>query len=329
MAVETSELMSVVYGLDSVSVNPERSAVALGVFDAVHWGHRAIFTKLLDVAGKTGLTSKVLTFDKSPTELLAPERAPHYITTLEQRVELIAAIGVEEVIVVEFDRAFAELEPEEFLGGVLGRRLNAGAVIVGSNFRFGKGRTGDIRYLAARIGEIRSQLHVVPSVIVDGAPVSSTRVRSLVSAGSVEAASALLGRHFTLRGVVVQGRQVGRSIGFPTANIQCERRQQLPAKGVYIVQCIVDGTRYDGLCNVGTNPTFGLDTLSVEVHLSAFEGNLYGKTLDVGFVRRLRSEMVFDSPDKLVEQIRQDLGQLGAAPGPGAQSKVGPESSSG
>jgi riboflavin kinase/FMN adenylyltransferase len=299
--------MTVIRGLEKLTPDFEHAAVAVGVFDGVHWGHRAIFERLVDVARESDIAPVALTFDKHPAELLVPEMAPPYITTLDQRIELIQASDVDRIIIVEFDLALAELSPEEFLRNVIRGTLRARHVVVGSNFQFGKGRKGNIRYLASAAPALGLGVSVVPSVIVAGAPVSSTRVRTLIARGDVADASKLLGRRFALRGTVVPGDRVGRSLGFPTANIQTAPRQLVPAHGVYAVEVRVSGSTYGGLCYIGTRPTFGGQKESVEVHLMGYQGDLYGSTLDVIFARRLRDDMVFESPDKLVEQIKRDL----------------------
>jgi len=180
-------------------------------------------------------------------------------------------------------------------------------VVVGSNFRFGRNREGDTRYLAQFLPEVQVGLSVVPAVIISGGPVSSTRIRALVNRGDIAEASKLLGKRFTLRGLVVAGEQIGRSLGFPTANLQTEPRQLVPADGVYAVEAAIGKSVFSGVCNIGQRPTFGGGLRTIEVHFMGFEGNLYGTKLDVVFIRRLRDEMVFERPEHLAAQIREDL----------------------
>ena len=299
--------MGVICGLRNVTENARHGAVAVGVFDGVHWGHRAIFERLKEAAAEKGIGTVALTFDKHPAELLAPDKAPPYVSTLDQRIELIRAAGVEHTVVAEFDEALANLTHEEFAAQVLDDTLRARHIVVGGNFRFGRGRKGDVRYLSSIGPAMGMGVSVVSSVIIGGAPVSSTRVRSLVGRGEMEEAAKLLGRRFALRGTVVPGDQRGRTLGFPTANIQTAPRQLLPGRGVYAADVTIGGSTYNGLCNVGCRPTFGCRGETVEVHLIGFTGDLYGTTLDVVFVRKLRDEIAFESPEKLVEQIKRDL----------------------
>lgn len=299
--------MSVIYGLENVERKECGRAVAIGVFDGVHWGHRAIFEQLIRVATRCGITSAALTFDKHPTEVLAPMRVPQYINSLDQRVEFIESLGVNEVIVAEFSHELANLTREDFVDKILLDSLQVKQIVVGSNFRFGRGREGDIRYLNEISESLGIGITVVPAVIVDGGPASSTRIRAFLYRGDVEEAAKLLGRRFVLRGNVVEGHQIGRNLGFPTANIQTAIRQIIPARGVYAVESTISNTTYTGVCNIGHRPTFGGTLDTIEVHFSDFTGDLYGKSLDITFCRRLRDEMTFESPDKLVEQIKRDI----------------------
>jgi riboflavin kinase/FMN adenylyltransferase len=262
--------MSVIHGLENVPREPNGRAVAVGVFDGVHWGHKAILERLKTEAANAGLAALALTFEKHPSELLAPSRAPLYINTLEQRIELMQAVGVDCVVVADFTPALAGLPREEFMSIVLRECLQCRRVVVGSNFRFGRDREGDTRFLAEAAPALGMRVTVVPSVIVNGGPVSSTRVRAMIARGDVETASVLLGRRFALRGIVVQGRQIGRTIGFPTANIQPGPRQLIAGNGVYAVEVKVGKTVYPGVCSIGTRPTFDGQNVTVEVHLSGF-----------------------------------------------------------
>ena len=309
--------MGVIYGLENLGNEPKGRAVAIGVFDGVHWGHKAIFAKLVEVASQSNLEPIAMTFEKHPTEMLAPTRAPYYINTLSQRVELIQATGVKDVVVADFSPGFANLTHEEFVSRVLQKLLSARHIVVGSNFRFGKDRMGDIRYLMETAPHTGISVTVVPAVIINDGPVSSTRIRALISRGDIAGASKLLGRRFALRGTVVMGRQVGRTIGFPTANIRTEPRQLIPARGVYAVEVQHGRSTFIGVCNIGTRPTFDIGIESIEVHLTGFKGNIYGEQLDVVFCRRLRDEMKFESPESLADQIRRDLERVTDTTGSG------------
>lgn len=299
--------MSVVQGVSGLPYTVKKACVGIGVFDGVHWGHRAILEKVLETAAQGLMTSVVLTFDKHPAEVLAPARAPNYVSSLQQRTELILQTGIEYVVVAEFNEKLAQIPKDQFVNQILLHNLRAGAVVVGANFRFGRQRQGDIRYLRAMSGSTKIETVVVSSVIIDGLPVSSTRIRSLLAKGDISAATKLLGHTFVLRGTVVRGRQVGRQLGFPTANLSLSEKQALPLLGVYAVNALIDSVRYAGVCSVGKNPTFNGNKISVEVHLLDFDADIYGKTVDVEFLERIRGEIKFDSPGELIKQINRDI----------------------
>lgn len=283
------------------------SAVAMGFFDGVHWGHRAIFQKLISVAEEKKLQSIALTFDIHPSELLAPKHSPGYISTFDQRIDYIMETGVKEVVVAEFGTELSQLDPDQFIKHILIDKLNAKHIIVGANFRFGKDRAGDIRHLQLKSEIFGFEIDVVPSVIIDGEPVSSTRIRSKIAHGDLSAAESLLGHPFVLRGEVVKGRQVGRQIGFPTANIQTSSKQLIPGNGVYSVSVEIDDKKYCGVCSIGNRPTFDNGEISIEVHIKDFDGDLYGKTLDSTFIKKIREERKFSSSSDLIKQIEIDL----------------------
>ncbi len=275
--------------LADVQARPRR--VAVGEFDGVHLGHREV------IAG----SDTVLTFDPHPLAVVRPEAAPRLLTGLDAKVELIGRLGVQELVVIPFNEQFAAQTPQEFVDHVLVERLRATHVSVGENFRFGHGAAGDTDMLGA---DPRFVTRVVRLVEVDGEIVSSSHIRALVSAGDVEHAARFLGAPFQLRGEVVTGDRRGRELGFPTANIVPDEQFVCPGHGVY-------AGRADGRCaavSVGVRPTFGTGrAVLVEAFLLDFDGDLYGQTLRVDFLARLRGERRFDTADALVEQMRADV----------------------
>jgi len=243
----------------------------------------------------------VLTFEPHPLAVIRPEAAPKLLTSLETKVELIAQLGVQELVVIPFDDRFAAQSPQEFIDQVLVARLGARRVSVGENFRFGHGATGDTVMLGA---DPRFETRVVTLVEVDGEIVSSSHVRALVLAGDVEHATRFLGSPFQLRGEVVIGDQRGRTLGFPTANIVPDESLVCPGHGVY-------AARADGVCaavSVGVRPTFGTGrAVLVEAYLLDREVDLYGRTLRLDFLARLRGERRFDTAEALIEQMKRDV----------------------
>src|SRR5499425_2322448 len=298
--------MRIVRGLPSVPPERRPSAVALGVFDGVHLGHRAILGAAVAHARATGAPALACTFEPNPLEVLQPDRAPLPITTLDERLELIAGCGVDGTIVLTFTRELAAVEPEAFVKDVLVERLAARHVVVGFNHRFGRGARGDaalLRELGARMG---FAVDVIAPLAVDGVPVSSTSIRTALGRGDVEAATRMLGRPYTLPGTVVAGAGRGRPLGFPPANV-APVRPVLVAPGVYACTIEVAGQPRRAVVNVGVRPTFGEDTLAVEAYLLDFSGDLYGQTVRLTFVSRVREERRFPSVDALRAQIADDV----------------------
>jgi len=305
--------MRIVRGLESFPSDAPASVVALGVFDGVHLGHRAILGTAVARARSAGLEALACTFDRHPSEVLQPGRAPAMITTLDERTALIGEAGVDGVVVLEFTRELAAVEPEAFVKDTLLGRLRARAIVVGFNHRFGRGARGDARLLEGLAGRLGFQAHVVPPMVVDGAPVSSSEVRAALQRGDVAAAARCLGRPYAIVGGVTAGAGRGRSLGFPTANVDSDRILLVP-KGVYRGRLEVEGRWHLAVVNVGVQPTFGETTLAVEAHLPDFTGDIYGRVVRLEFVDRLRDELRFPSVEALREQIARDVAAARAAP---------------
>ncbi len=298
--------MTLVYaGSSAWPANAPGPVVAIGNFDGVHDGHRAVLRRLFALAAEVGAPSCVLTFDPAPTAVLAPERHQPRILTLPDRVRLLGEEGVDAVVIEPFTRAFASHPARWFAKELLGHRLRARGVVVGYDFRYGHLRQGDVTGLRTWLPDI--PIVEVPAEEAGGTPVSSSRVRRLVASGAVEEAAALLRRPHFLRGTVVPGDQRGRTIGFPTANVENEV-ELVPAFGVYAVRVRIDdaGPLLPGVANIGVRPTFGGGAPRIEVHLFDFEGDLYGHTLTVELHARVRGEQKFDGVEALVKQIGLD-----------------------
>jgi riboflavin kinase/FMN adenylyltransferase len=298
--------MRIVRGLESYRPDGRPSAVALGVFDGVHRAHRAILGTAVSRARADDAVALACTFDRHPMEILQPDRKPAAITTLDERLGLIAETGVEAVVVLAFTRELAGVEPEAFVKDILLDRLHARHVVVGFNHRFGRGARGDaglLQELGARLG---FQAHVVSPLEVDGVPVSSTEIRTALQRGDVTRAARFLGRPYAIAGSVTAGAGRGRTLGFPTANIEADRALLVP-RGVYLGRLTVEGRPRAAVVNVGVRPTFGEATLAIEAHVLDFSGDLYGRAVRLEFVDRLRDEMRFASVDELRAQIARDV----------------------
>lgn len=296
--------MKVFSSLDAASASKELegAAVCLGNFDGVHLGHRA----LIDEAKQHG-PAAALTFTPHPGKVLQPDLAPRLITLLPRKLELLEQAGVKWTIAQPFTLDYARTTAPEF-EAVLLEGLKVKAVVVGYDFTYGTKRSGNVKTLEAACARAGARLAVVPAVTVDGVVVSSSKVREYVLEGRVAAAQRLLGRYFDLEGTVVPGAGRGRTIGFPTANIDTQNELR-PGAGVYAVRVHVRGKqeRWGGAANIGVKPTFGGGEVTIEAHLFDFQGDLYGKKLQVEFIDRLRGEQRFASVSELSGQIARDI----------------------
>jgi riboflavin kinase / FMN adenylyltransferase len=277
--------------LDEAEARPRK--VAVGEFDGVHLGHREVIRD----------SDTVLTFEPHPLQVIRPEAAPKLLTSLDRKAELLEGLGVEELVLIEFDRAFAQRSAQEFIDGVLAGTLQASRVSVGENFRFGHKAAGDPALLAEQDG---FETRVTPLVEIDQEIVSSTLIRHLIQLGDVERANRLLGDPFQLRGTVVEGDRRGRTLGYPTANLVPDEALVYPGHGVYAAYA----NGRPAAVSVGVRPTFGTGRgVLVEAFLIDFEGDLYGTELRLDFVRRLRGERAFPTVDALVEQMGKDVAE--------------------
>jgi len=292
-----------------------RCAVTIGCYDGIHLGHQAVIARTRDEARRHGAATAVVTFDRHPASVVRPASAPRLLTTLDQKLELLEALDVDHVFVVEFDEVRAAESAEDFAGEVLVGCLHATTVVVGADFHFGRGRAGDVAMLAefGRAHDFETiGLDLVGRADADDGVVSSTAIRAAVAAGEVEAAARMLGRVHELWGTVVHGDARGRTLGFPTANVAVPEPLLLPADGIYAAWYVrPDGTRHAAAVNVGRRPTFYADQPAslIEAFLLDFEGDLYGEDARVAFVRRLRPELRFDSVDALVERMHEDVAE--------------------
>ena len=298
--------MRIVRGLESYPPDVGASVVALGTFDGIHLGHRAILGTAVARGRERRQPVVACTFDRHPMEVLNPARAPVPLTTLAERLELIAETGVEVSVVLAFTAELAAVEPEVFVKDVLVGRLHAQEVVVGYNHTFGRGARGDA-VLLGRIGDpLGFVTHVVPPLLVDGVPVSSSEVRAALKQGDVRRAARYLGRPYAIAGTVTRGAGRGRILGFPTANLDPERPLLLPT-GVYACRATVGGGEHRAVVNVGVRPTFGDNALAIEAYLMDVSADLYDRPLRLEFVARLRGERKFAGVDELCAQIARDV----------------------
>ena len=282
------------------------SVVTIGNFDGLHAGHRRIMNQVVVIARKNGWTPTVLTFHPHPTRLVAPARAPKLMTTPEQRSEMMLEEGIENVLILPFTREVAGLTPEEFVKTVLCEQLNARVVLVGANFRFGKGQAGNVQTLAELGVRYGFTTEVLDEVSRRGGVVSSSGIRTLIERGNVSAACRLLTTPYAIEGEIVTGLGIGAKQTVPTLNLNTTA-ELLPASGVYITRTSEAGRQWDSITNIGYRPTFNGDSLTIETYLlSAFDGEPPHR-IKLEFLRRVREERKFESPDALKSQIFKDV----------------------
>lgn len=298
--------MLVFKGLHTLDREFEYPVVTIGNFDGVHLGHQKIFRRVIEAARGRG-TSMVLTFDPHPLKVIAPDRRLKLLTPLDEKIRLIEMTGMDVLVCIEFDREFAKMDPEDFVSGVLVERLGVRHVIVGHDYRFGRGKRGTTDLLRRRGRKYGFRVNVVRSRRMSGHPVSSSRIRQLLAWGRVCEAATLLGRPYSIHGRVITGAGRGAGIlGIPTANIETPN-ELAPREGVYAVKVKIGNTLYDGVANIGRNPTFGGGALSYETHLFGFDGDLLGEEIRLYFIDRIRGERTFPGPEALRREIDKDI----------------------
>lgn len=304
--------MELIRGLHNLRPRHRGCAATIGNFDGVHLGHQAVLGQLSERAAELGLPMVVVTFEPQPQEFFSPATAPPRLTRLREKLEALRRYAVERVLVLRFDARLAALSADEFIQRVLVDGLDVRYLVVGDDFRFGQGRAGDFRLLQETGARADFQVVNMHTFAVGGARVSSTRVRTALAQGDLEAAEALLGRPYRISGRVAAGEQRGRTIGFPTANIHLHRHQS-PLQGVYAVELFgLEQEPLPGVANLGRRPTVGGTRLQLEVHLFDFDREIYGRNVHVNFLRRIRDERTFESFDALRRQIDVDAAQARA-----------------
>jgi riboflavin kinase / FMN adenylyltransferase len=297
-----STQLKVHLGLPTEPIGPV--ALTVGSFDGVHLGHLDVIRHLKEVAAAEGAAPALITFEPHPRCVLDPANCPSSITTLREKLAAIEAAGAEHAIVLRFDRELASLSPQDFVDR-LSAVMQIKAWVIGFDFAFGRGRTGSAEWLR----DHGHKVDVVPPFTIEGREIHSSEIRRLVTAGDVEAANRLLGREFSMSGPVEAGAQVGRQLGFPTANISPEPNKLVPALGAYAGRVVAPEGRFVSALSVGYRPTFGGTELKVEAFLLDFEGDLYQQRLELRFVRYLHQDIRFPSPADLVQQLKRDVAE--------------------
>jgi riboflavin kinase / FMN adenylyltransferase len=284
--------------------------LTLGTFDGVHLGHQKILDTVLTISDRTALPSVVMTFDPHPREVIGrPDEPTYLLTTIDERLEQLSALGIDTCVVLPFTRDMSMMDAAVFFDEYIYGRFRAGHLVVGMDHAFGKGRSGTIDELR-RLGRLRGiDVTSVGEYVLDGKKVSSTAIRTALRNGEVHKAAALLGRPYTISGIVVKGEGLGSQLGYPTANLEVrDSGKMLPGGGVYLVDVHLRGERYTGVMNIGVRPTVSRQMhFSLEVHILSCSGKLYGLRLQVDLLDRLRDEIRFDSREQLMAQIAADI----------------------
>jgi riboflavin kinase / FMN adenylyltransferase len=297
--------MKIFHGTDNADIQ-KPTVLTLGVFDGLHLGHQRIMQTVVERARAAGAMATAITFDPHPRSVLHPESAPPLLQTLDQRLANFEVLGIEQAIVVKFDRELASQPAEEFITDILHARLHAREVHLGQDFAFGKGRGGNIDLLRKMSGELGFFADEVPEVRLRGNRISSSRIRDLLGEGKVNLARRMLGRPYGVEGVIIRGLRRGHTIGFPTANLKPQNRV-VPRFGVYATVTLIEGTWRESITNIGVRPTFeDVAEPSIETYIFDFNGDLYGDVLRVRFLHHIRDEKKFSGIDELKAQIERD-----------------------
>lgn len=279
------------------------TAVALGMFDGVHIGHRRLIETTVELAGSFKLVPAAFTFSNHPLEYLG--KGVKRLCSSSYRDEILRSLGIERIMSVPFDGSICGLSPEAFIAYLAGA-LSPKYVIAGYNYTFGAGRAGDTEMLKSICAEHGIGVKLVPPVSYAGESVSSSRIRRLIEAGDMPLANELLGREYSLKGIVCANKRIGRRIGFPTANISPDASYVTPPEGVYISRSLIDGLRYNSVTNIGRNPTVGGAAVTIETNIFDFDEAIYGQTLEIGLIKKIRDIVRFKSVDELKDQIGHD-----------------------
>ena len=303
----TKQVMSLISNLEQFNRTLRNPVLTIGNFDGVHKGHLELFELVKQRAKAINGQSALMTFDPHPIKVMKPGNGPPLITLTQQKLELITDADIDVIFCIPFTRQFASISARNFVQDVLVNKIGIKEIVVGYDYTFGSGREGGIELLQSMGEEIGFRVHVVAPVYVENILVSSTSIRNLVQEGKMHEAKQLLGRNYQVGGTVVKGKnRGGRLLGFPTANLVLID-ELVPKRGVYVVKVLVEDRAYEGLTNIGYNPTFGDGIFSIETHILNFQEDLLGKQIRVKFIERLRDEKTFESLADLVAQIQRDI----------------------
>ena len=299
--------MNIYHSLDSFH-KLEYGVVTSGTFDGVHLGHKKILSRLKEISEQSGGESVVLTFWPHPRTVVSEDsQGLHLLSTIDEKIELFSELGIQHLAIVPFTRAFSELSSEEFIQQILVEKIGTKKLVIGYDHRFGKNREGSFDFLKKNCSQYGFEVEEIPREDIENMAISSSRIRNSLNTGNISEANDLLGRPYTLSGTVVKGKQLGRTIGFPTANLFLHESYKLvPQNGVYIIRAKYQGKKYNAMLNIGVRPTVDGTIRTIEAHLFDFNQEIYGEDLKLELLHYLRPEQKFDNLDNLVKQINID-----------------------
>ena len=305
--------MNIYYGIESIERIKKGSVMTLGSFDGVHSGHIKLFDYINRIAKENDKHSLVITFDPHPRTVINNIKEDFLLTTIEEKIKLIEAQGINDLLIIKFDKSFSKINAEEFINSIVINMIKPSHIVAGYDTHFGKNRMGDLVFLKKVTARRNIRIDIVEQFLYNNEPVSSSEIRKLLKFGNIKKANSLLKYPYFFKGKVVKGEGRGALLGFPTANLEClDKLKLLPQKGVYIVDVIINNKHYKGIMNIGTRPTFNNEenNLTIEVHLLKFSENLYSKILKIHILDRIRDEIKFESKEELVKQLKEDIEKI-------------------
>ena len=291
---------------DLKTIDARPSVLTIGVFDGIHLGHQKLFREIFDLSNENNFQSIVITFKNHPKEFLRPKEKFSILTDIEFRKKMIIDCGIENVLILEFNQALASLNFSDFIKK-LKKELNLKALVAGKDFAMGKNRLGTVENIKKLESELEFDLYVVKPALIDGVVVKSSEIRKLLLEGNLKLANRYLNRYFTLSGKVVKGNERGRTLGFPTANLQVDAQQLIPKDAVYATKTKINDEIFLSATSIGSNPTFKDQSKSIETYLIDFHGDLYNKTIEIEFIKSIREQKIFSGATKLIKTMKEDI----------------------
>lgn len=292
--------------IENYKENRFKTAIALGNFDGMHLGHRKLISTMVEDSKKSKITSSVLLFSKHPQEVLTGN-SPELITSLVDKQDIMKQMGVEIIYETDFSEDFRKLSPEEFIKEFLVDKLNVSSIFVGFDYRFGYKASGNVNVLKELTDKYSLELTIIDPVYDEKRVLSSTEIRTLIKDGNISLANEMLDKYYKVTGKVVHGNKIGKTLGFPTANVELSNNYPIPKKGVYRTNTILDGKKYISLTSIGINPTVGGEILKIETYILDFDKSIYGQLIEIEFIEYLRDELMFNSLEDLKYQMEKDL----------------------